>query len=63
MSRPMLSGHDRVKIAAEAAVCERSVRRAYETQVSPYTRERVRRAAERLGYPPPPEPSQQSEPR
>lgn len=53
-----LNGLDRTRIAAEAARCERTVRRVYDGGGSPYARESVRRAAERLGYPPPPDPSQ-----
>lgn len=52
----MLTAHDRVRISAQAVVCERTVKRVYRGAGTPYSRERVRRAAAALNLPPPPEP-------
>ena len=46
-----ISGIDRVRIAAQALVCERTVRRVYFGQGTPHSRARVRRAALELGLP------------
>ena len=50
-----ISGVDRVRIAAQALVCERTVRRVYAGQGTAHSRARVRRAALELGLPLPPE--------
>ena len=51
-----LNSHDYVRLAAEAIVAPRTVARLYAgRKTSTTTRERVRAAAERLGFPQPPE--------
>jgi DNA-binding LacI/PurR family transcriptional regulator len=52
-----LTAHDQTKIAAEATVDPRTVRRIYAgARSASTTRARVNEAASRLGYPLPPEP-------
>jgi hypothetical protein len=50
-----ITAHDRVRIAARAIVCVRTVARVYCGEGTEYSRERVRAAAQDLGLPPPPE--------
>lgn len=57
----MLSSHDRTRLAAEAIMCERTVRRIYGGKGgTEYSRIRVAAAARKLGLPEPPEPSTSS---
>ena len=50
-----LSSNDYVRIAGVAIVSPQTVRRVYRGgRCEDNTRERIRRAAEKLGYPPPP---------
>lgn len=57
----MLSSHDRTRLAAEAIMCERTVRRIYGGKGgTEYSRLRVAAAARKLGLPEPPEPPEPS---
>ena len=51
-----LTAHDRIRIAAQAIVCPRTVARVYNGAGTAYSRARVRAAAQELGLPPPPNP-------
>ena len=53
------TGLERIRIAAQAIVSERTVLRAYRGRVSEHSLERVRRAARELGLPVP-EPQQRA---
>lgn len=48
------TGLERIRIAAQAIVSERTVLRAYQGRVSEHSLERVRKAAAELGLPAPP---------
>lgn len=50
----MITSHDRVRIAAQGLVCERTVRRVYSGKGTSYSRLRVATAARELGLPEPP---------
>lgn len=53
--RPRLNPAQQLQLAASALVDVRSIRKAYEGQdLRRLTRERILRAAEALGFPPPP---------
>jgi hypothetical protein len=56
----MVTPIDRLRIAALAARCERSVRRVYDGKGNDYTRAAVKAAAQELGLPLPPAPSTDS---
>lgn len=58
----MLTSHDRVRIAATAIVCERTVSRVYAGGGTAYSRQRVANAAQALGLPPPPVPAPSTPP-
>jgi hypothetical protein len=58
----MMTSHDRVRIAAAALVCERTVIRVYKGGGTAYSRLRVAEGAKALGLPLPPEPSTGSSP-
>lgn len=57
-----ITTHDRLRIAAQALVCERTVLRVYKGRGTAYSRLRVTEGAKALGLPPPPEPSSPSSP-
>lgn len=57
-----MNSHDRLRIAAQALVCERTVLRVYQGKGNPYSRLRVAEGARVLGLPPPPEPSSLNSP-
>jgi hypothetical protein len=51
----MINNHDRVRIAARAIVCERTVAQVYRGRGREYSRLRVAAAARELGLPEPPD--------
>lgn len=50
----MISSHDRLRLAATALVCERTVSRVYAGGATEYSRLRVAEGAKALGLPLPP---------
>lgn len=57
-----MNSHDRLRIAAQALVCERTVLRVYQGKGNQYSRLRVSEGAKTLGLPLPPERSSQNSP-
>jgi hypothetical protein len=58
----MISGMDKVRIAAQSGRSPKTVDRVYRGEGNPYSRDAVKRAAADLGLPAPPERSPSSSP-